>query len=76
MVEVAEYHLTLQTQDVGLVASGLKNRTLVMLEFPLEIAFFDATASATDVAQVAGVTGLQMVDGCLEMKLHALLHEG
>lgn len=50
MLKVAENHLLLQALNVGLVAASLKERTLVMLELALEIAFFDATASATDVA--------------------------
>ena len=76
MVEIAENHLSLQTLDVGLVAMGLKERALVMLELALEIAFFNATPSTTDVAQVAGLTRLKMLDGGMEMELHALLHEG
>ena len=76
MVEVAENHFLLQTLDIGLVALGLKEWTLVMLELAMEIALFDAAATATDVTQVAGLARLQMVDGSLEMELHALLHKG
>lgn len=76
MVEVTENHFSLQTLDIGLVALGLKEWTLVMLELAMEIALFDAAATATDVAQVAGLTRMQKVDGSLEMELHALLHKG
>ena len=76
MVEIAENHLSLQTLDVGFIAMGLKERALVMLELALEIAFFNATPSTTDVAQVTGLARLKMLDGSLEMELHALLHEG
>ena len=50
MVEVAENHFSLQTLDVGLVATGLKEWTMVMLKFALKITLFDAATSATDVA--------------------------
>lgn len=50
MLKVAENHLLLQALNVGLVATGLKERTLVILKFALEIALFDAATSATDVA--------------------------
>lgn len=49
VIEVTVNHLTLKALDVVVGAFNLKKRTIVMLEFAMEITFIDTAATKTDV---------------------------
>ena len=65
VIEVTIDHLTLKALDVVVGAFDLKKRTVVMLEFAMEIAFVDTAATKADVTEMAFITGVQAVDRSL-----------
>ena len=65
VIEVTIDHLTLKALDVVVGAFDLKKRTIVMLEFAMEITLVDTAATEADVTKMAFLAGVQAVDRSL-----------
>ena len=68
-------HFQFKGSDEFVVALDLTERSVVILEFALEVAIIDAAAATANIAQMAGGAWREVVGGCLEVQLMALLHE-